>query len=100
MLKHLNDNRPIRRLGVTRRQLFEELDRPALKPLPAEPYVFAEWKLCRVGIDYHVEVQHYYSVPYRFVRTEVDVRITAHTVEIFHRGQRIAAHVRMSGNHK
>jgi transposase len=101
MLKHLNENRPIRRLGVTRCQLLEQLDRPALKPLPAEPYVFAEWKLCRVGIDYHVEVhQHYYSVPYRLVRSEVDVRITARTVEIFFRGQRIAAHVRMSGNHK
>jgi transposase len=101
MLNYLNDDRRIRRLGVTRRQLFEQLDRPALKPLPAEPYVFAEWKLCRVGIDYHVEIhRHYYSVPYRFVRTEVDVRITARTVEIFSRGQRIAAHVRMSGNHK
>jgi transposase len=101
MLKRLNEERPIRRLGVTRRQLLEELDRPALKPLPAEPYVFAEWKLCRVGIDYHVDVDHhYYSVPYRFVRTEVEVRVTARTVEIFAKGQRIAAHVRMSGNHK
>src|SRR5262249_11249851 len=59
--------RPIRRLGVTRRRLLEEIDRPALKALPAEPYILAEWRIRRVGIDYHVEVEaHYYSVPYRF----------------------------------
>ena len=62
---------------MTRRQLLEELDRPALKPLPTEPYVFAEWRVRRVGIDYHVEVEgHYYSVPYRFARSEVEVRLT------------------------
>jgi transposase len=49
LLRQLNDERPIRRLGVTRRALFEELDRPNLKPLPAEPYCFAEWRLRRVG---------------------------------------------------
>ena len=101
LLARLNEQRAIRRLGVTRRQLLEELDRPALKPLPAEPYVFAEWRVRRVGVDYHVDVDaHYYSVPYRFARMEVDVRLTAHTVEVFLKGQRIAAHLRMSGNHK
>lgn len=55
LLRHLNEERPIRRLGVTRRQLLEEVDRRALKPLPAEPYEFCEWRRCRVGIDYHVE---------------------------------------------
>jgi transposase len=100
-LTRLNEERPIRRLGVTRRKLLEELDRPALKPLPAEPYVFAEWRVRRVGIDYHVEVDgHYYSVPHRLARSEVDVRITARTVEIFAKGTRVAAHQRMSGNHK
>jgi transposase len=101
LLQHLNDERPIRRLGVTRRQLFEDIDRPALKPLPSEPYEFCEWRACRVGIDYHVEASsHYYSVPHRFARAEVDVRLTARTVEIFLRGERIATHLRMSGNHK
>src|SRR4249919_2000623 len=101
LLTHLNEERPIRRLGVTRRQLLEELDRPAVKSLPAEPYEFSEWRSCRVGIDYHVEVAaHYYSVPYRFARAEVDARLTARTVEIFLKGERIAAHMRMSGNHK
>ena len=101
LLRRLNEERPIRRLGVTRRALLEELDRPALKPLPAEPYVFAEWRLRRVGVDYHLDVDgHYYSVPYRFARMQVEVRLTARTVEIFFRGQRIAAHLRMGANHK
>jgi transposase len=101
LMIRLNEERPIRRLGVTRRKLLEEIDRPALKALPENPYVFAEWRICRVSIDYHVEVEaHYYSVPHRFVRAEVEVRFTARTVEIFHKGERIAAHQRMSGNHK
>ena len=101
LLTYINEVRPIRRLGVTRRQLLEEIDRPALKSLPAEPYEFSEWRTCRVGIDYHVEVAaHYYSVPYRFARAEVEARLTARTVEVFLKGERIAAHMRMSGNHK
>jgi transposase len=101
LLRRLNEERPIRRLGRTRRQLLEELDRPALKPLPIEPYVFAEWRLRRVGIDYHVDVDHhFYSVPHSFARAEVEVRLSARTVEIFARGQRIAAHMRSSGNHR
>jgi transposase len=101
LMMHLNEERPIRRLGVTRRQLLEEIDRPALKSLPTEPYEFSEWRTCRVGIDYHVEVAaHYYSVPHRFARTEVGARLTARTVEIFLKGERIAAHMRASGNHR
>jgi Mu transposase-like protein len=68
-LEQLNEKRPIRRLGVTRRALLEELDRPHLKPLPVEPYDYAEWRLRRVDVDYHVEVEaHFYSVLYRFDR--------------------------------
>jgi len=101
LLNVLNEEKPIRRLGVTRRQLLEDIDRPALKPLPVEPYEFCEWRACRVGIDYHVEAgSHYYSVPYRFARSEVDVRLSVRTVEVFLKGERIAAHPRSSGNHK
>jgi transposase len=100
LLWQLNEKRPIRRLGVTRRVLLEELDRPHLKLLPAEPYDYAEWRLRRVGVDYHVEVEaHFYSVPYRFARREVEVRLTPRTVEVFLKGERIAAHLRSSGNH-
>src|SRR5689334_3339777 len=99
LLVRLNEQRPLRRLGVTRRQLLEELDRPALKPLPAEPYVLAEWRARRVGLDYHVDIdRHFYSVPYRYAREQVEVRLTARTVEIFLRGERIAIHRRISGN--
>ena len=95
------NNRVSRHLGASRRALFEELERSALKPLPAESYVFAEWKECRVGLDYHVEIEkHYYSVPHQLLREKVWARITARTVEIFHRGKRVAAHVRSSSNRK
>jgi len=88
LLRRLNEERPIRRLGVTRRALLEELDRPHLKRLPAEPYSFAEWRVRRVGVDYHVEVEaHFYSVPHRFARSEVEVRLTPQTVEIFLKGE-------------
>jgi transposase len=101
LLVRVNDELPIRRLGVTRRHLLEELDRPALKPLPVEPYVFAEWRIRRVGIDYHVDVErHYYSVPHRFAKEQVEARLTARTVEIFVKGERVAAHMRGSGNGK
>ena len=94
LLETLN-NRPFRKLPGTRRALFEQLDKPALRPLPVEPYEYAEWKQARVHIDYHVEVQgHYYSVPHALIKKQVDVRITANTIECFYRGQRIASHRR------
>ncbi len=89
------NGRRMRLYQASRRELFERLDRPALRPLPAEPFVYGEWKVARVNIDYHVEVHgHYYSVPHALVHEAVDARVTATTVELFHRGQRVAAHVR------
>jgi transposase len=100
LVAQIND-RASRHLGASRRALFEDLEQSALKPLPAEPYVFAEWKECRVGLDYHVEIaKHYYSVPHQLLREKVWARITARTVEVFYRGKRIAAHVRSSSNRK
>ena len=87
--------RLMRKLGASRREFFETIDRPALMPLPAEPYQYAEWRRARVAPDYHVEVQgHFYSVPFRLIRQVVEVRVTEATVEIFHRGARVASHVR------
>ncbi|MFZ3583581.1 IS21 family transposase [Loktanella sp. DJP18] len=98
LLDQLND-KVSRHLGASRRQLFEQLDKPALKPLPVAPYVYAEWKKCRAGLDYHIAIdRHYYSVPYQLLKTELWARITARTVEVFHIGQRVASHVRTSGN--
>jgi transposase len=94
LLERLN-HRPFRKLEGSRASRFENLDRPALRPLPSEPYVFCQWKTARVHIDYHVEIEdHYYSVPYALLHRQVDVRYTALTVEIFHRGQRVASHRR------
>ena len=90
--------RPMRRLGVSRRDLFLELDSPALKTLPAEPYEYAEWRVRRVAPDYHVDIDgHYYSVPYRLIREQLEARITAHTIELFRRGERVAVHLRGAG---
>jgi transposase len=100
LLDDLND-RPMRGWGTSRRALYDQLDRPALEPLPAEPYEYAEWKRCRVNLDYHVEIaKHYYSVPYQLIRQEVEARITAATVEIFHRGKRVASHRRSIRPHR
>jgi len=95
LLDRLNQ-RPFRkRPELSRALLFEQVDRPALKPLPAQPYVIAEWKLVKPNIDYHLEVErHYYSVPYQLVGQSLDARYTSTTVEIFHRGVRVASHVR------
>ncbi len=98
LVDKLND-RVTRHLGTSRRALFEELERPALKALRQEPYVFAQWKKRTVGLDYHVEVErHYYSVPHTLLREKVWARFTERTVEVFHRGKRVAAHVRSSSN--
>lgn len=94
LLEELND-KPFQKLPGSRRQLFEELDRPALKPLPVSSYQYAEWKKASVNIDYHVEVGgHYYSVPHQLVKKRVDVRITSTTVECFYKNKRVAAHHR------
>ncbi|HYO27971.1 MAG TPA: IS21 family transposase, partial [Azonexus sp.] len=89
--------RPMRKIGASRRQLFETIDAPALGALPAEPYEYAEWKKARVAPDYHIELAgHFYSVPSGLIRQTVEARTTETTVEVFHKGKRVAAHVRSS----
>ena len=89
------NRRPFRKLPGTREELYRSIDLPVLRPLPAQPYVFAEWKRARVNIDYHVELEHhYYSVPYQLVGKQVDVRHTGTTVEILYQGKRLASHAR------
>lgn len=95
-LERLN-NRPMRKLKKSRKELFETLDRPQALPLPAQAYEYAEWYQAKVNIDYHIEIdRHYYSVPYRLLHEVVDVRLTATTLEAFRKGVRIAAHARSS----
>ncbi len=101
LLVHLN-HKPFKKLPGSRQQLFESLDRPALRPLPAQPYEFAEWKKVCVHVDYHVEFEgHYYSVPYQLVRQQLDLRSSTAVVECFHHGQRVASHPRsfLKGRH-
>ena len=94
LLEQLND-RPMQKLGKSRHELWEQLDRPALKPLPASRYELAHWKLCRVNIDYHVDIdRHPYSVPYQLVYEEVEARYTASVVEVYFKGRRVASHAR------
>lgn len=100
-LQELNE-RPFQKMDGCRRTLFESLERPALQALPVEPYEYAEWKKARVSIDYHIDVErHYYSVPYKFIHRQVEVRLTANTIEVFSHGVRIASHVRSTrkGSH-
>lgn len=97
LLVSLNE-RPFQRRPESRRDLFEELDKPALRPLVDSAYEFAEWRHAKVGIDYHIEVERVcYSVPHRLVGERVDVRITATTVEILQGGRRVAAHAKEAG---
>jgi transposase len=93
-LKELN-NRKFQKLDTTRKELFDTLDRPALKPLPETPYQYTDWKKAKVNIDYHIEVDgHFYSVPYQLVKESVDIRFTSTTVEVLFKNRRVASHPR------
>jgi transposase len=95
------NERPFRGQASSRRALFDELERGALQPLPPTRYEFAIWKPAKVNIDYHVEFDtRLYSVPYRLVREGVEVRATATVIEVFHRGRRVASHVREYGRRR
>jgi transposase len=90
------NTRPMKKLGgATRRELYERYDRPVLRPLPSQPYELTEWQQVRVNLDYHVEVdKHWYSAPYVLVREQLWACSTETMVQLFHRGQRVAAHCR------
>lgn len=97
LLERVN-SRPFQKLDYSRRQLFEELDKPALRPLPASRYAFARFLTPTVNIDYHIEVEgHYYSVPFDLKGQKVEVRLTARMVEVLHRNKRVASHLRDPG---
>ncbi len=94
LLPELN-SKPFQKMPGSRKSMFESIDRPALKPLPAQTYQYAEWKKATVNVDYHIEVaRHYYSVPHTLIKKRIDVRITGTTVECFYKGKRVASHIR------
>src|SRR5580658_5214623 len=89
------NRRVMRHYKASRLELFERLDKPALRALPEEPFVHAEWTKTRLSIDYHAKVrEHFYSAPFTLVHEELWARSTAATVELFHRGARVASHLR------
>ena len=93
--------KPFRGEPTSRAELFEELERPALKPLPEVPYELAEWKKVTVNIDYHVEFdRHYYSVPYTLARQKLEVRATSDVVEAYKGARRVASHARERGRRR
>ncbi len=95
------NRRSFQRLEGSRRSLFEKIDKPALMPLPQTRYEYAEWNKARVNLDYHVRAdEHYYSVPYRLVKEEVQIRSTITAVEVFHNGVRVASHLRSHQKHR
>jgi len=94
LLVRLNE-RVMRHVKESRRSLYERLDRPALKPLPATRYEYAEWKQVKVNIDYHIEFDdHYYSTPYTLIGEALWCRATSSTIELFHKDKRVASHPR------
>jgi transposase len=94
LLDGLN-HRLMTHLAKSRRQLFEELDQPELRPLPEKPYEFANWKTAKVNIDYHIAFEkHFYSVPHTLIHQQVEIRASERMVEIFHKGQQVAIHPR------
>ena len=96
LLPALNE-RPFQGRRESRRDLFETLDQPALKPLPDDDYEFAQWRRAKPGIDYHVQVgKRFYSVPHALVGQWLDLRITANTLEVMHKGKRVASHARQA----
>jgi transposase len=98
LLAKLN-HRPFRKKEGTRASVWESVDRPALKPLPTEPFDLSQWSRARVNIDYHVSFDgNFYSVPYNLVHELVEIRSTPTTVEILHKGVRVASHPRGRGD--
>jgi transposase len=87
---------------TSRGELFAELEAPFLRPLPARRYEFARWRQAKVHIDYHLDAGdgHFYSVPYRYARAKVEVRLTSSTIEVFKDGERIASHARERGRRR
>jgi transposase len=97
LLERLNQ-RPFRKREGSRASVFAAVERNALRPLPAEPFDMSQWSYARVNIDYHIAFDaNFYSVPYTLVQERVEVRATPTTIEIFHKGQRVASHVRGHG---
>jgi transposase len=98
LLDKVNE-KPFQKLPGSRRSTFESIDQPRLRPLPQQAFEYAEFRELRIGLDARIEVDGgIYSVPFGLVRQVVELRLTANTLEILHRGQRVASHARTSSS--
>jgi len=89
------NSKKLQKLNSSRLELFQTIDKPVLKPLPAKAFIHSDWYTKRVGLDYHIEFEkHYYSVPNILAREKVDVSVTNNTVAIFYHSKRVASHIR------
>jgi transposase len=94
LLDDLNQ-KPFKQLPGNRQQAFEQLDKPALKPLPVHPYRYVEIKLVKVNIDYHVQHQkHHYSVPHQYVGETLELHASDTLITLYFRQRQVATHPR------
>jgi len=95
-LLDLYNNKVVKRLNKSRTQLFEELDKPALQPLPKSRYVYRDFKLCRVNQSYHIYLEGCeYSVPFKYLNYQVEARYSTQTVEVYYKNILIATHPKL-----
>ena len=91
------NKRPMAVINKSRYDLFIEIEKPVLKPLPLERFVIASWTKAKVHIDYHVKVEKtYYSVPYTLIGESLDIMHTGTVIEIYHKGKRVASHIKVN----
>lgn len=94
------NHRTMKRWGKSRAELFQTLDLPHAKPLPSQPYEYADWRKATVQFNYHVSYEgHEYSVPYTLIHHHVEIRATVSLIEMYHKGERICSHLRSYQKH-
>jgi hypothetical protein len=95
------NGKKMRAYGISRRELFEQIERSLLQPLPSIPYAYAEWRSCSVGVNYHVEFErNHYSAPFHLIHSQVELKSTERMIELYHKGDLIAVHPRGLGRNQ
>jgi len=90
------NNKIVKHLQKSRTELFEEIDAPYLNPLPMNNYVYKQFKIAKVNQDYHIAIEKCnYSVPFKYIKEEVEVRYSTQSVYIYHKHKLIATHPRL-----
>ncbi|MCI0500344.1 MAG: IS21 family transposase [Epsilonproteobacteria bacterium] len=96
LLLDLYNNKIVKKFQKSRTQMFEELDRPFLQPLPKERFVYREFKEATVTNSYHIFLEGCeYSVPFKYMGFRVFVAYSSQTVAIYYKGLQIALHPKL-----